>query len=102
MLEEIRKKPMERFIKKRESMRRCIRIVCPKVLGKLEKLKVDSKAYVGTWAGKEMFKEDAYSYKIVVKLNACTCTCKNWQRNGNPCIMSIHQYTLTSNILRIL
>ncbi|KAL8529145.1 hypothetical protein ACS0TY_006561 [Phlomoides rotata] len=86
MLEEIRVSIIERMHEKHEQLKKMRSQICPIIIQKLEITRYYSRncickpAVGGTF--QIMIRDDGY----VVDLNGKTCTCREWQLTGSPCI----------------
>ncbi|XP_030964198.1 uncharacterized protein LOC115985397 [Quercus lobata] len=59
--------------------------LCPSIQDRLEKLKVESKAFSATLAGSFLYEVDSQYERHVIDLVKKTCSYKSWDLNGIPC-----------------
>ncbi|XP_050263959.1 uncharacterized protein LOC126708197 [Quercus robur] len=85
MLEWIRVRLMTRLYTKREGIQKYAGKLCPSIQDRLEKLKVESKAFSVTPAGSFLYKVGSQYERHVVDLVKKTCSCRSWDLNGIPC-----------------
>ncbi|XP_050277736.1 uncharacterized protein LOC126719198 [Quercus robur] len=85
MLEWIRVRLMTRLYTKREGIQKYAGKLCPSIQDRLEKLKVESKAFSATPAGSFLYEVGSQYERHVVDLVKKTCSCRSWDLNGIPC-----------------
>lgn len=89
MCEMIRTKLMKRIHTKRDAMRKCQTVYCPKILKKLEKNKQLSWFYKTDWSGGEKYQVSGHEEQFVVDKRGKTCSCRRWDLTGIPCCHAI-------------
>jgi hypothetical protein len=84
--ETIRRQIMNRFSKKNAGAATTPNVICPKIVKKLERNKLEAKNYICRWSNQMQFEVDsAHESRRVVDLQGRTCGCGRWQLNGIPC-----------------
>lgn len=89
MNEMIRTKLMVRIQKRRDAMKKCTTVHCPRILKKLEKNKQLSWLYNSIWSGGDQYQVVGPDGQFVINKNEGTCTCRKWQLTGIPCSHAI-------------
>ncbi|KAK9282021.1 hypothetical protein L1049_004932 [Liquidambar formosana] len=84
LIEMVRQALITRMTEKREGMLGYRGPICPKIQGKVEKLKSQSRKCTSHWAGGGLFEVRCHPDTFVVNLEARTCSCKKWDLIGIP------------------
>ncbi|XP_058211586.1 uncharacterized protein LOC131323758 [Rhododendron vialii] len=85
MLEWIRRKVMNMFQIKRMGMEKYNQAICPRIMGKLDVMKKDSKDSFAHFCGEYKFEVDCHDTTYTVDLKETTCRCRQWDLIGIPC-----------------
>ncbi|KAJ4810286.1 MuDR family transposase [Rhynchospora pubera] len=85
MFEMIRTRLMRRFQVKRDEMRKCKGIICPKIKKKLDKWKEESIKYNAIWNGESQYQVTGFHGQFVVNISTSSCDCRKWDLTGIPC-----------------
>ncbi|XP_071918009.1 uncharacterized protein [Coffea arabica] len=86
MFEAIRRLIMCRYQKKREFISKVKGKICPRIHDKVEEIKARAMEYEAVQAGQGIWEITGYAGHKVVNLNARTCTCREWDITGVPCV----------------
>ena len=86
MLEDIRVAWMERMFDKKQMMVNSNDNICSKIRKKLEDAKVGSRVCTSRPNGELKFKVRLLDDRYIVKLNEKSCSCRQWDLSGIPCI----------------
>lgn len=90
MIETIRIYLQKRLHAKREYIEKYDGLICPKVQGKLDKLKDQSRICIGSHAGGGRFEvRDMFGGRYAVNICEMTCSCRSWNLTGIPCIHGV-------------
>jgi hypothetical protein len=84
--ETIRWQIVNRFNQKMVGAATTTNVICPKIMKKLERNKLDARNYICHWGNKLQFEIDStHEARRVVNFEQCTCGCRRWHLNGIPC-----------------
>ncbi|GLT53725.1 hypothetical protein SLA2020_269780 [Shorea laevis] len=85
MLEMIRKQLMRRYQLKRNGIMTLKGKLCPRIVGKLERIGEQAIHCLSTYAGDGLFEVEEKNKQYVVNLGRKTCGCRKWEVTGIPC-----------------
>ncbi|KAL3522552.1 hypothetical protein ACH5RR_015386 [Cinchona calisaya] len=86
MFESIRKMIMCRYQEKKEWIAKVKSSICPRIHNKLEENKLKSIDYEVLPAGNGIWEVTEFGHNYVVNLVARTCSCREWDMIGIPCV----------------
>ena len=89
MLEEIRRKVMERISNMRAFAQTWISDISPMARHRLEQNKLDSMNCQLLWNGESGFEVSDGKYRHTVDVRKKKCTCRSWELKGIPCAHAI-------------
>ena len=86
MFEAISRLIMCRYQEKREFISKVKGKICPRIHDKVEEIKARAMEYEAVQAGQGIWEITGYAGHKIVNLNARTCTCREWDITGVPCV----------------
>ncbi|XP_056686307.1 uncharacterized protein [Spinacia oleracea] len=89
MLEDIRAALMQRMVSKRQEIQKATSILCPRIQARLEDEKLKAANCDVIPSSDHLFNVNYYLDKLVVDLEAKTCTCRKWDMVGIPCCHAV-------------
>ncbi|KAG8373031.1 hypothetical protein BUALT_Bualt12G0128600 [Buddleja alternifolia] len=89
MFKAIKRKCMNRIQVKKAGMEKYQKMVCPKILNRIEKQRYEGRHYCPSWAGDDKFEVRHFMHNHIVYLNERHYSCGILQLCGFPCCHAI-------------